>query len=412
MGDQCQLVFYGEVLPGHDAAVARANLGGLLTLSAAQLDQVFSGRKVVLRKDMPSEQASRYVKRMEQMGLRVFAEIMTAAPAAAAPAAVAPAVAAQSRAVPLIIAPAAAAATSVIEEMDCPKCGERQPRRTLCRACAVDMKRYAEAQTQVEQEDREARMMAHEVARSSAGRGNASVGAAGILGLGFSGRMGRLNYLMGNLLYWSCLGLALLALLKLNSVSIALALAAVASIASIRLSVLRCHDLNRSGWWALLLCTPYVGALLFLALLILPGQSAENAYGEAGPAPGFLAGFAVVAVFALSLGLLQQRAGELVAYAMNAKSVIPGKGEAAVGTMADAEVEIFTTTTCGVCHMAMAYMDKRGIRYFEKDVERNEDYLRDFYARGGRGVPYIFVGNESMMGFDADWLERALGGQS
>ena len=53
-------------------------------------------------------------------------------------------------------------------------------------------------------------------------------------------------------------------------------------------------------------------------------------------------------------------------------------------------------------------MNKRGIQYVEKDVEKNEDYLRDFYARGGRAVPYIFVGEQSMMGFDADWLERTL----
>lgn len=413
MGDQCQLVFYGEVLPGHDAAVARAHLGGLLKLSEAQLDQVFSGRKVVLRKDISGKQADQYVERLAKMGLCVLAEPLGSAPTVASPAAT-PVMAVAPTAGPPTSAPDVAPTTAepAIEEMNCPKCGELQPQRTLCRACSVDMKRYAEAQTQVEQEAREERMMAHEIARESAGRGGGNAEVEGILGLGFSGRMGRLNYLMGTLLYWSAFSLLALLLLKLNRLSIVIPLAVLATLIGIRLSVLRCHDLNWSGWWVLVLGIPYVGALLFLVLMIMPGKPQDNAYGEAGPVPSFSASFAIVALFALSLGVFQQQVGALVGYAMNAKSAMPAKGGAAVTAMADADVEIFTATTCGVCHMAMAYMDKRGIRYFEKDVERNEDYLRDFHARGGRGVPYIFVGNESMMGFDADWLERALDGQS
>ena len=48
-------------------------------------------------------------------------------------------------------------------------------------------------------------------------------------------------------------------------------------------SVRRLHDSNRSGWWYLINLVPYVGGLVFLVFMLLPGTDGENRFG---PRPG------------------------------------------------------------------------------------------------------------------------------
>jgi uncharacterized membrane protein YhaH (DUF805 family) len=44
-------------------------------------------------------------------------------------------------------------------------------------------------------------------------------------------------------------------------------------------SARRLHDLGASGWFALVIFVPYIGVILALLTLLLPGQPHENAYG-------------------------------------------------------------------------------------------------------------------------------------
>ena len=243
MGELSQLVFYGEVLPGHDAEAVKAKLAELLKLPVEQIPAVFSGRKVVLRKNLPSEQGPSYLARLEKVGVKALIEPMPAAAPAMPPVSARVAV---ETAMPLAVA----------EEMDCPKCGERQPKRTLCRACSVDMKRFSEAQQNLAQQAREDKMMAREIALAANSLGGkaelVSEDHVGILGLGFSGRLGRLSYLAGNLLYWAVIAIAIVIMIRTGSVFIAVAIVLLVTIASLRLSVLRCHDIGWTGWLSLI----------------------------------------------------------------------------------------------------------------------------------------------------------------
>ncbi|MDE7396902.1 MAG: DUF805 domain-containing protein [Muribaculum sp.] len=47
----------------------------------------------------------------------------------------------------------------------------------------------------------------------------------------------------------------------------------------ITLAVRRLHDTNRSGWWYLINLVPYIGAIWFIVLAILPSTPGENNYG-------------------------------------------------------------------------------------------------------------------------------------
>jgi uncharacterized membrane protein YhaH (DUF805 family) len=53
-----------------------------------------------------------------------------------------------------------------------------------------------------------------------------------------------------------------------------------AAIVILRAEVSRFHDLGWTGWAALLAFVPIVDIFVFLLLLVVPGQKAQNAYGD------------------------------------------------------------------------------------------------------------------------------------
>ena len=91
------------------------------------------------------------------------------------------------------------------------------------------------------------------------------------------------------------------------------------------------------------------------------------------------------------------------------------RGSAAMSPMASAraaEIEIYTTSFCATCKVAKNYMKKHGIAYTEYDVEGDIDRRREFYERGGKGTPLIFVRGQRMEGFDVREFERLRGSSS
>lgn len=71
-----------------------------------------------------------------------------------------------------------------------------------------------------------------------------------------------------------------------------------------------------------------------------------------------------------------------------------------------AGIEIYTTWSCGECKRAKQYMKAHDIAFVERDVEGDVEIRKEFYARGGKGVPWIFVHGVPMEGFDATEFER------
>ena len=71
-------------------------------------------------------------------------------------------------------------------------------------------------------------------------------------------------------------------------------------------------------------------------------------------------------------------------------------------------VVVYTTTWCGACKKAKAYMERNGIRYTEYDVEKSAKAKREFKAMNGRAVPLLVVGDRRMHGFDVERFEALL----
>ncbi len=78
----------------------------------------------------------------------------------------------------------------------------------------------------------------------------------------------------------------------------------------------------------------------------------------------------------------------------------------APSTAVAAEIEIYTASYCGECKRAKTYMYANGIAFDERDIEKDIERRREFYARGGKAIPYLFVRGQAMHGFDVERFER------
>ena len=73
-------------------------------------------------------------------------------------------------------------------------------------------------------------------------------------------------------------------------------------------------------------------------------------------------------------------------------------------------VEIYTTPTCGFCHMAKRLLNNKGVTFTEIDVSGDPDKRQEMMARadGRYTVPQIFVGDVHVGGCDDLFaMERA-----
>jgi len=74
------------------------------------------------------------------------------------------------------------------------------------------------------------------------------------------------------------------------------------------------------------------------------------------------------------------------------------------------KVIIYTTSWCGVCKKAKAWMNQNRVPYQEFDVEASEANYQKYKAEGGDGgVPLILVGNNKMRGWSEETMREWLG---
>jgi glutaredoxin-like YruB-family protein len=71
-------------------------------------------------------------------------------------------------------------------------------------------------------------------------------------------------------------------------------------------------------------------------------------------------------------------------------------------------ITLYSSGNCPHCRQARQYLQQKGFRFQELDVQRNPRAQKAFARLGARGVPVIMIGETRIDGFDRKRLDAAL----
>ncbi len=285
MSPRYRIVFHGHILPGFEPLLVRHCFQSAYHLPPETAKLIFSGKKIVLQRNVTPDGLPNYYNYLRDLGLKVSVERELRYPVLPEPA--------YTLQRPMATDSLGLNQRHILEEIEllrhevsagldpvsapmivardhhetCPRCGEVQPHRTLCRICGIDMPRLRAVQ-RAHAEETHARLATHRV-----------VADGSPANLRLASRIGRLHYLTFvciSLLVLAAGGAASLWLKIPLPLVVALAPAAVIALFG---TVLRLHDLNASGWLAVTVLIPYAGLIVGIALLAVPGTDGSNRFG-------------------------------------------------------------------------------------------------------------------------------------
>ncbi len=70
------------------------------------------------------------------------------------------------------------------------------------------------------------------------------------------------------------------------------------------------------------------------------------------------------------------------------------------------QVTLYSTSWCGYCKKARTFLQKNRIAFTELDIERDSFANRRYKSMGGRGVPFLAHGENTLQGFNPDSYKR------
>ncbi|MEO6761464.1 MAG: glutaredoxin family protein [Candidatus Saccharimonadales bacterium] len=72
-------------------------------------------------------------------------------------------------------------------------------------------------------------------------------------------------------------------------------------------------------------------------------------------------------------------------------------------------ITIYTASWCAFCHLAKEYLDKKGIKYTEKDVEKDIKFAEEAVDKSGQtGIPVLEIGDKIIVGFNRPEIDAAI----
>jgi uncharacterized membrane protein YhaH (DUF805 family) len=280
-----KVVFSGELMPGFTLDNVKSYLATLFKSDLSKIDSLFTGRQVVLKRELKEADADKYVAVLRNAGALAHKESDLAASLSL--------VATEEH----DDAPAAATTTDT-GQMTCPKCGHVQVKAVECAACGIIIDKYIARQAQ--QPDI---ATTPEISRPSAAAATSStpyappqsaVGEAlpeygELQPFTTNGRIGRLRYLAWSLSLILLMtgGFILAAIGYAITPAIGFVLGGVGLIAAmvvgVQIGVQRLHDIGWSGWLYLLALVPYLGSVFSLVIMLIPGSAGANRFGAPPP---------------------------------------------------------------------------------------------------------------------------------
>ena len=440
-----RVIISGKTLSGRPLAETKTEVARVFGLQGEQLERMLCGNPLVVSRSASGEAADKLLARLLAVDLDARIEPLAdevtpsaaKAPEASAPAQNVPAVSANSSAsaadelfalaAPAVALPAkgtdpAASGVASAEQVTCPKCGEVQPKRTLCRQCALDMPRYFAAQEVVEREAREERAAELESRRQAPGRSAAQHDAPGarLVGFGFSGRMGRRGYFASSLVsttLWLVFAWLAMATGKMSFIGFGFF---VSMVYSIRCVALRLHDTGRTGWLSLVALVPLIGALMVMVLLFTSGEADDNEYGAVPVGAGgsvllILLALAVVSGLTYRSVTKSPEAAKVFLEAMrsgqgSANAAEDDDDEAPAGPVAQANyarnnrIDLYVIAGCTDCEKMRGWLDGNRLNYTLYNVDSDNsaaERLHSIIAADGQrqvNLPVLEVNGKVLSG--------------
>jgi glutaredoxin len=75
-------------------------------------------------------------------------------------------------------------------------------------------------------------------------------------------------------------------------------------------------------------------------------------------------------------------------------------------------ITLYSAPGCPHCRRARDYLQLKGLRFLELDVQRNPRGRKEFARLGARGVPVLVIGEVRVDGFDRRRIDAVLGAQA
>jgi hypothetical protein len=131
-----RIIYQGKIAQGHSVEEVKRNLTSLFKLSAEKMEQLFSGKKFVVAKNVNYEAAMRYKMAFETAGATCKVEELPTEPV-----------------LELVSEPNhdETPTSEPLEKITCPKCGFEQEKTEECRRCGIIINKYLENREQAEE---------------------------------------------------------------------------------------------------------------------------------------------------------------------------------------------------------------------------------------------------------------------
>jgi glutaredoxin len=76
---------------------------------------------------------------------------------------------------------------------------------------------------------------------------------------------------------------------------------------------------------------------------------------------------------------------------------------------AQREVVVYTTAWCGWCRKTLAFLDRKGVDYENRDIEANDDWREELEEKtGGTSIPVVEIDGQIVRGYDPARMAQLL----
>lgn len=72
------------------------------------------------------------------------------------------------------------------------------------------------------------------------------------------------------------------------------------------------------------------------------------------------------------------------------------------------KVIIYVNNSCRSCKLAKDYLNKKNVKFEERNVSRNKNYKQELFSKGYIGVPVIIIGKQEINSFNKEKIDALL----